>query len=81
MWRVLTEDAVADCTQALPLIVRQRQTAQYLLADKDYDTNANVAGTMANGMEPVIPPRIHRKEPRYYAGIYTARVIWLRMQY
>ena len=78
---VLTEDAMADCTQALPLIVRQRRTAQYLLADRGYDTNAVVAGTMAPGMEPVIPPRSHRKEPRYYAGIYTARVIWLRMRY
>jgi hypothetical protein len=72
---------MADCTRVLPLIVRRRRTAQYLLADKGYDTNANVAGTMADGMEPVIPPRIRRKEPRYYAGIYTARVIWLRMQY
>ena len=78
---VLTEDLMADCTRALPLIVRQRRTAQYLLADKGYDTNAIVAGTMAPGMETVIPPRSHRKEPRYYDGTYTACVIWLRMQY
>ena len=78
---VLTEDAMASCTQARPLIARQRRTAQYLLADKVYDTNSIVAGTMAQGMEPVIPPRIHRNEPRYYAGTYTACVIWLRMQY
>ena len=40
--------------------------AQYLLAEWGYDSNAIVSGAMAQGMEPVIPPRSHRKEPRYY---------------
>ena len=71
---VLTEGAMADCTQDQPLIVRQWRTAQYLLADKGYDTNAIVAGAMEQGMEPVIPPRSHRKEPRYYdRGLYRLR--------
>ncbi len=76
---ILTQGAMADCTRVLPLIVRQRRTAQYLLADKGYDTNSIVAEAVAQGMEPVIPPRSHRKEPRYYAGTYTACVIWLRI--
>ena len=63
---VLTEGTWADCTQAQPPIARQRRTAQYLLADKGHDTNAIVAEAVARGMEPVIPPRSHRKEPRYY---------------
>ena len=63
---VLTEGTWVDCTQAQPLIARQRRTAQYLLADKGYGTNAIVAEAVAEGMEPVIPPRSHRKEPRYY---------------
>ena len=61
---VLTEGTIADCTQAQPLIADI--AAQYLLADRGYDTNAVVAGTMVPGMETVIPPRSHRKEPRYY---------------
>ena len=40
--------------------------AQYLLAERGYDSNAIVSGAMAQGMEPVIPPRSHRKELRYY---------------
>ena len=61
---VLTEGTVADCAQANLLTADLE--AQYLVADRGYDTNAVVAGAMAQGMEPVIPPRRHRKEPRYY---------------
>ena len=31
-----------------------------------HDTGAIVAQAEAQGTEPVIPPRCHRKEPRYY---------------
>ena len=60
----LTEGTVADYTQAHSLIADI--AAEYLLADRGYDTNAVVAEAEALGMEPVIPPRSHRKEPRYY---------------
>ena len=43
-----------------------RLPAEYLLADKGYDTNFLVAGDIAEGMEPVIPPRSYRKAPRVY---------------
>lgn len=60
----LTEGTAADCTQA-PFLTADLE-AQYLRADRGYDTNAIVAGAMEQGMEPVIPPGSHRKEPRYY---------------
>jgi len=40
--------------------------AQYLLADKGYDSNAVIAQAREQGMEPVIPPRKNRKESRDY---------------
>ena len=60
----LTEGPVANCSQAHWLIADL--LTQYLLADRGYDTNASVAEALAQGMEPVIPPRSHRREPRYY---------------
>ena len=60
----LTEGTVADCTQASSLIADL--AAEYLLADRAYDTDAIVAEALAQGMEPVIPPRSHRREPRSY---------------
>ena len=68
----LTEGTVADYTQAHSLIADI--AAEYLLADRGYDTNAVVAEAEALGMEPVIPPRSHRKEPRYYdRALYKLR--------
>ena len=68
----LSQGTVADCTQAQSLIADM--AAQYLLADRGYDTNAIVAEAEAQGMEPVIPPRRHRKEPRYYdQALYKLR--------
>ena len=67
---VLTEGTVADCTQANLLTADLE--AQYLVADRGYDTNAVVAGAMAQGMEPVIPPRRHRK-PESTEGIPRRR--------
>ena len=61
---ILTEGTVADCTQAQPL--KEGFPAECLLADKGYDTNSVVAGAIAKRVEPVIPPRSHRKEPRNY---------------
>ena len=61
---VLTEGTLADCTKAQSLTADLQ--AQYLQANRGYDTNAIVAGTIPQGTEPVIPPRSHRKEPRCY---------------
>ena len=60
----LTEGTVADCTQASDLIADL--AAQFLLADRAYDTDAIIAEALAQGMEPVIPPKKNRKEPREY---------------
>ena len=51
----LTQGTVADCSQAHWLIAAL--PAQYLLADRGYDSNAIIAEAVAQGMEPVIPPR------------------------
>ena len=40
--------------------------AQYLLADRGYDTNEIVAFARELGMEIVIPPKKNRKEQRDY---------------
>jgi len=40
--------------------------ADYLLADKGYDSNAIIQQAKKQGMEPVIPPRKNRKVLRKY---------------
>ena len=49
----VTEGTVADCSEALPLI--EGIEAQWLLADKAYDTNEIIATARELGMDPVIP--------------------------
>jgi transposase len=61
---VITEGTVADCTKACDLIAGIE--ADYLFADRGYDTDAIVAQALSQGMEPVIPPRRHRKFQREY---------------
>lgn len=61
---LLTAGTTADCTQALPLL--DGIAAQHLLADRGYDSDAIVAEAVARGINPVIPPRRNRKEPRDY---------------
>ena len=54
---------VANCTQA-----------EYLLADRGYDTDKVLAAARARGMVPVIPPRRSRKSPyEYDATLYQVR--------
>jgi transposase len=49
-------------------------SAQKLLADRGYDSDKIVTQSMLQGMEPVIPPRKHRKKPRHYdAEAYKTR--------
>ena len=68
----LGEGTVTDCTQGHSLI--EGIAAEYLLVNRGYDTNAIVAEAEARGMEPVIPPRSHRKELRYYdRALYKLR--------
>lgn len=61
---LVTEGTVADCTQAANLT--EGLSAEALLADKAYDTDAIVADAEGRGMKPVIPPKKNRKEPRSY---------------
>ena len=61
---LLTAGTVADCTQALALI--DGIPAEYLLADKGYDTNSIVAQARELGMQVVIPSKSNRREARDY---------------
>ena len=68
----LTSGTTADCTQALSLI--EGIEADYLLADKGYDSAEIVAAAAARGMNPVIPPRSNRKAARDYdKALYKLR--------
>ena len=58
----ITQGTTADCTQAHRLI--EGIDAEYLLADKGYDSDAIVNQATEVGMEAVIPPRKNRKEQR-----------------
>lgn len=60
----ITEGSVADCTQAHRLI--EGFEADYLLADKGYDSDAILDQAKSQKMEPVIPPKRNRKEQRSY---------------
>ena len=61
---ILTQGTTADCSQAIALI--QGIQAEHLLADKGYDSNEIVTAALARGINPVIPPKSNRKDPRYY---------------
>jgi transposase len=61
---VMTHGTAADCTQARCLI--EGITAEHLMADRGYDSDAIVQQAENQGMRPVIPPRKNRKIPREY---------------
>jgi transposase len=61
---IITQGTTADCTQASRLI--EGITADVLLADKGYDTDAILEQAIRQGMEPVIPPKRNRKIQRQY---------------
>ena len=68
----VTAGTVADCTQAEALI--DGIEAEYLLADRGYDTDKVLAAARARGMAPVIPPKRSRKSPQEYdAALYRVR--------
>jgi transposase len=60
----VTQGTTADCTQAGRLI--EGLSAEYLLADRGYDSDAIVAQAENQGMKTVIPPRKNRKTKREY---------------
>ena len=55
---------MADCAQANGLI--EGLSAEHLIADKGYDSDAIVEQAKRQGMQAQIPPRKHRKEPRVW---------------
>jgi transposase len=61
---IVTAGPVADCTQAAQLI--DAIDADFLLADKGYDTDAIVEQAKRQSIDPVIPPKRNRKEQREY---------------
>ena len=61
---IITEGTTADCTQACHLI--KGFSAEQLLADKGYDSDAIIDQAMRQGMQAVIPPKKNRKQPRSY---------------
>ena len=60
----ITSGTTADCTVAAQLI--EGFQAEYLLADRGYDTDAIILKAVNEGMIPVIPPRKNRKHLREY---------------
>lgn len=59
---IITQGTTADCTQAIALI--DGFTAENLLADRGYDTDAILEQAKSQGMAPVIPPKKNRKVQR-----------------
>ena len=60
----VTDATVADCSVAETLIADFQ--AEYLLADRAYDTDAIIERALQAGMTPVIPPKKNRKVLRDY---------------
>lgn len=68
----VTAGTKADYKQAVALI--DGFTAEYLLADRGYDTNEIIAKALSLGMQVVIPPKRNRKHQREYDGhLYKVR--------
>ncbi|MCP5505399.1 MAG: IS5 family transposase [Chlamydiales bacterium] len=61
---IVTEGTRADCKEASKLI--QDIVAEYLLADKAYDTEEIIKKAEEQSMQIVIPPRRNRKSKRLY---------------
>lgn len=61
---IITQGTTADCTQARRLI--DGINAEYLFADKAYDTNEILEIAEKHGIKPVIPPKSNRKIQREY---------------
>ena len=69
---IVTDGTVADCSMAGELI--EGIDAEYLLADRGYDTDTVIEQAEKAGMEAVIPPKKNRKIQRKYdKNIYENR--------
>ena len=69
---IITEGTTADCTKAEELI--EGFNADYLLADRGYDSNEIIESAGKFGMEAVIPPKKNRKVLREYdRNLYKLR--------
>jgi transposase len=73
---IITQGTRADCTQAGRLI--EGLSAEYLLADKGYDTNAILGQPKKQGMNAVIPPKKNRKKNRKIQREYDRDLYKLR---
>jgi len=60
----ITAGTTHDCTQAIHLI--EGISAENLLGDKGYDSNAIITAAKSMGMNVIIPPKSNRKEQREY---------------
>jgi transposase len=68
----VTAGTTADCTQAIALI--DGIAAQFLLADRGYDSNEIINSAIEAGCKVVIPPKKNRKTQRSYdKDIYRVR--------
>ena len=69
---MLTEGQTSEYLKADELITGF--LADYIIADKGYDSDAFVLTVTSTGAQAVIPPRSNRKELRYYdAELYKER--------
>lgn len=69
---ILSAGQITDIERAEALI--QDQPAEFVVADKGYDSDAFVATITAQGGQPVIPPRSNRNNPRSFdRHIYKSR--------
>jgi len=69
---ILSAGQIADIEQATALI--KDQPADFVVADKGYDSDAFVAAITNQGSQAVIPPRSNRLTPRTFdRHIYTSR--------
>ena len=69
---ILSAGQMADIEQAASLI--KGQPAQFIVADKGYDSDAFIETISAQGSRAVIPPRSNRLNPRTFdRNIYKCR--------
>jgi len=81
---ILTPGQASDYTQAEPLFAGF--PAQYVIADKGYDSNAIVQAVERSGAQAVIPPRACVKDPRatdfaLYAERYRIECCFNRLKH
>lgn len=69
---ILSAGQIADIEQAAALI--EDQSAEFIVADKGYDSDSFVGTITAHGSQAVIPPRSNRLNPRAFdRHIYKSR--------